>query len=193
MTLLITLAAGALAAQPAAALDDNILVHPLFEGTYSCTEHRDGELQGPGDALGADCWVFRVAEAVDGRRFARQFLDDGFENEDWYGWRASVLSPIGGTVLRRIDNPDTNQPGFPGRPPASLIVLRAEDGTHVLVAHLRETSVTEGDRVERGETIGRVGNNGYSYAPHIHIGAWRGQRPLQIRFDLSARIGEGTQ
>ena len=37
-----------------------------------------------------------------------------------------------------------------------------------------------------GQVVAKVGNNGYSRHPHIHIGAWKGNEPLQIRFDLRA-------
>ncbi|WP_147302681.1 M23 family metallopeptidase [Thalassotalea euphylliae] len=36
---------------------------------------------------------------------------------------------------------------------------------------------------QAGESIAKVGNNGYSCNPHIHVGAWKDNLPLQIRFD----------
>jgi len=50
------------------------------------------------------------------------------------------------------------------------------------------TSVTRprvkpGDRVKPGQILAQVGNNGYASQPQVHIGAWRGKEPLQIRFD----------
>lgn len=80
-------------------------------------------------------------------------------------------------------NETTNTPGkmIPGR--ATSIIFRRSDGTHVLYAHLRELEVKVGETVEAGAVIGRVGNNGYSRHPHVHIGAWSGDAPLQVRFD----------
>jgi len=42
-------------------------------------------------------------------------------------------------------------------------------GANIIYAHLLAADVSKGDRVERGDIIGRVGNTGYSTAPHLHI------------------------
>ena len=83
-------------------------------------------------------------------------------------------------------NPVTNSPGALGEPPASMIVFRRADGLMVLYAHISEPSVAQGDTVEAGQPVAVVGNNGFSRTPHIHVGAWREQQPLQIVWDLSA-------
>ncbi|RCW42433.1 M23 family metallopeptidase [Paenibacillus prosopidis] len=49
-----------------------------------------------------------------------------------------------------------------------------------------DLSVKEGDNVKAGDIVAKVGNNGYSRHPHIHVGAWKGNIPLQIRFDLKS-------
>ena len=55
----------------------------------------------------------------------------------------------------------------------------------VVYAHVRDVVVSIGDPVKAGDVVAKVGNNGYSRHPHIHIGAWKGDTPLQIRFDLN--------
>jgi hypothetical protein len=40
--------------------------------------------------------------------------------------------------------------------------------------------------IEGGEMVARIGNNGMARHPHVHIGAWRAETPLQVRFDLVA-------
>lgn len=111
---------------------------------------------------------------------------DGSRNEDWYGWGREVLAPIGGEVVRVHENPKVNEPGTMVPGIASFVLLRDDDGTHVMLGHLHEMMVQEGDRVQAGEPLGLVGNDGYSRHPHIHLGAWRDGAPLQIRFDLRA-------
>ncbi|OME92288.1 M23 family metallopeptidase [Paenibacillus lautus] len=69
---------------------------------------------------------------------------------------------------------------------ASSITFLRPDGVRVYYAHVMDIIVCEGDKVKAGDVIARVGNNGYARHPHIHIGAWNDEGPLQIRFDLKA-------
>ena len=73
--------------------------------------------------------------------------------------------------------------------PASMIALVRDDGVHFVLAHVTDIRVKVDDKVQGGQVIALVGNNGMSRHPHIHIGAWQGEQPLQIRFDLAA-MGE---
>jgi murein DD-endopeptidase MepM/ murein hydrolase activator NlpD len=51
------------------------------------------------------------------------------------------------------------------------VFLRLRDGRIVFYAHMIPGSVMvrAGDRVVRGQLLGRVGNSGNSSAPHLHI------------------------
>ncbi|AKS41162.1 M23 family metallopeptidase [Wenzhouxiangella marina] len=161
---------------------ESVLAHPPVDAIFTCSEHFDGQFQSLGDALGADCIVMRL-ETEDERTWVRPYRDQGLENEDWYGWRQPLFSPCDCTVTAVHINETTNVPGrmTPGR--ASSIRLQTDNGTNFVLAHLREVEVEVGDRVQAGQVIARIGNNGYSRSPHLHIGAWRGETPLQIRFD----------
>ena len=161
---------------------EQFLAHPLFDTVYMCSEHAAGELPYLGDDLGQDCVPHRFIQE-DGRGFLRAFKGDGAANEDWYGWKQVVLSPCDCTVEKIIENPVTNLPGKPGKPPASVVMLRTSDGVFVSVAHLQEINVKIGDALTAGRPIGRVGNNGFARTPHIHIGAWKDKTALQIRWD----------
>lgn len=161
---------------------EQVMAHPLFDTAYACSEHPAGALPYLGDDLGQDCMVQAFME-VDGHAFMRAYRGDGKENADWYGWNHDVLSPCDCTVLRTHENPVVNVPGKTGRPPASFILLRAEDGTFFMVAHVQAVAVTQGEALKAGQAIAKVGNNGFARMPHIHIGAWRGRDALQIRWD----------
>lgn len=163
----------------------SLLLHPLFREPFVCGEHVAGEESIAGDALGTDCQVLGDTRGRE-RGFGRLYRTDGARNEDWYSWGAEVLAPIAGTVVGLLPNPRVNAPGTRGRPPAGLVQIRGEDGVVVLLAHLTDFAVAMGDRVEAGQVIARVGNNGPSYAPHVHVGASRGAEPLQIRWDQRA-------
>ena len=43
------------------------------------------------------------------------------------------------------------------------------DGYQSLYAHLDSFAISDGSRVEAGQLIGRLGNTGYSSAPHLHF------------------------
>jgi hypothetical protein len=183
---------GGLIGQDSGAIED-VVLHPIASGIVACTEHAVGDLA-LGDALGKDCMVIRrdTMRAPD-RPIPSLFQGDGLENEDWYGWEASLLAPCNGRVMSTRTNPVNSRPG---QPPdrdelkaASNIVFECSDGVHVVYAHPRHIQVQSGDSVAAGEVVAEIGNNGNSFFPHVHVGAWRGDTPFQIRFDLRA-LGE---
>lgn len=51
----------------------------------------------------------------------------------------------------------------------NLVVIDHEDGTSSYYGHLSSISVTAGDQVEQGQTIGLEGSTGYSTGPHLHF------------------------
>ncbi|WP_133365632.1 peptidoglycan DD-metalloendopeptidase family protein [Qipengyuania sediminis] len=188
--------AALLAAQASAALPASlpyVSLSRVFAETYQCSEHFEGELTELGDALGTDCLV--TGGLRDGKLttpgFNGLYRNDGSRNEDWYSWRAVVRAGVAGTVVAVHSNTRINVPGTmnPGRA-ASVILKRAEDDTMVVYAHLQDIVVKAGEDVVAGQPIGLVGNNGYSRNPHVHVGAWRGQTPLQIRWNLRREVAE---
>jgi hypothetical protein len=164
------------APSPAASIEA-VVVHPLLQVRYHCSEHHEGEYGSVFDALGQDCVVLRGG---------RTHAGEGSRNEDYYIWGHEILAPFDGVVERITINPMVNEPGTLGRPPASSVVFRRGDGVRVGYAHVDDISVEEGDSVSGGQPFARVSNNGMSSSPHVHVGAWRGDVPLQIRWDLRA-------
>jgi hypothetical protein len=160
-------------------------IQPIFREYYSCGEHAAGELKYQGDNLGTDCVISKLV-TVDDRTWTHAYTGAGLRNEDWFGWRADVLAPCTCEVVRLNINPVVNLPGILGKPPASMIVFKRDDGVHILLAHIADPTVTVGQKVRAGEKVALVGNNGMSRSPHIHVGAWKESQALQVRFDLSA-------
>lgn len=55
-----------------------------------------------------------------------------------------------------------------------------------MFAHVQDLRVVEGDTVVAGQVVARVGNNGRASCPHIHAGAWKDDKPYQVRWDLQS-------
>jgi murein DD-endopeptidase MepM/ murein hydrolase activator NlpD len=165
---------------------EQITLAPIYATDFTCSEHFAGQLEYAGDALGADCVITGGVTRESG--FSSPYRSDGRANEDWYGWNSEVLAPVSGTVAGVIRNPITNTPGSMGRPPASMVQIRTAEGVVVVLAHLNDIAVAKDEPVTVGQVISRVGNNGVSRSPHVHVGAWReaSSEPLQIRWDQVA-------
>lgn len=62
---------------------------------------------------------------------------------------------------------------------AFIVVIAHADGNRTLYAHLQPKELVHaGQWVEAGETIGLVGNTGYSTGPHLHLEVTRDGEPI---------------
>jgi hypothetical protein len=107
-------------------------------------------------------------------------------NYPCYG--ASALAVADATVVESLDELDDQKPGT--LPDPKTITLQNVDGNHVVLdvgdgvfafyAHLQRGSalVKSGDRVKRGQILGKVGNTGNTSAPHLHFHLMEGTSVL---------------
>ena len=120
------------------------------------------------DIVGVDSWG-RVSDGLWPADPARYAI---------FGRR--VLAPCDGRVVASgNDAPDMPVPRLdPDRRLGNYVILECGDA-HVLLAHLRQGSVTAaaGDRVRTGDVLGVVGNSGNSDEPHLHIHVQRPGTP----------------
>ena len=54
----------------------------------------------------------------------------------------------------------------------NFVKIQHDDGTVCLYAHLERASVSVGQRVGQGQTLGRMGNSGNSFGAHLHWEYW---------------------
>ena len=54
----------------------------------------------------------------------------------------------------------------------NFVKILNDDGTACLYAHMEYTSVKVGQRVSKGQVIGRMGNSGNSFGGHLHWEFW---------------------
>ena len=98
---------------------------------------------------------------------------EGTRLEDFPMYDTPVLAPCAGVVVRVVNQVPDNEPG--GNNPdanwGNFILLHADTGGYVMLAHLRTASavVVEGQRVALGALLGRCGNSGRSPVPHLHL------------------------
>ena len=141
--------------------------------------------------------------AVDGtpwlaQRFAADFFQidgqgrgaegDITRNESFLGYGEPVYAVADGRIVRRRDGLPENTPLM--EPPGDRftaqtilgnnVVLKLRGGRFALYAHLKTSSVRvrRGQKVRRGQLLGRVGNTGQAGAPHLHFQVSDGPDPV---------------
>ncbi len=117
---------------------------------------------------------------------------DSDENPASAGWGREILAPAAGTVTyARNDVPDNPRPGEPDmKTLASLhdpkmaglgncVVIDHGNSEYSVLMHMQQGSVTVkvGDRVAAGQVIGKLGNSGGAFGPHLHYQLQSGPQP----------------
>jgi len=100
----------------------------------------------------------------------------------FYGYGADVIAVADGRVVKTEDGIPENVPQADGRVipavpltdrtfPGNMIALEIGEGQYAFYAHLQPGSlrVKVGDRVRKGQLLGKVGNSGNSVGPHLHF------------------------
>jgi len=92
---------------------------------------------------------------------------------DYFCFGIPIISPVHGEVVRYYDRLPDNAPGEVDTQNnwGNFVLIRLQNGLHVLLAHLRQHSVKvkEGDRLKPGDSVAVCGNSGRSPQPHIHL------------------------
>jgi murein DD-endopeptidase MepM/ murein hydrolase activator NlpD len=102
---------------------------------------------------------------------------DRSRNENFWGFGEAVLAVASGEVVTVSDSIPDNTPGkLPAAPTVTNIagnhvILRVGASRYVMYGHLKRGSVRvhAGQRVNRGDVVGLLGNSGQATAPHLHF------------------------
>jgi Peptidase family M23 len=124
-------------------------------------------------------------------------LSDADENAADAGYGREILAPAAGIVVyARNDVPTNPHPGEePGdnwyRPlhdpvmayAGNCVVIDHGGSEYSVMMHMQPGSVTVkvGDRVATGQVIGKLGNSGDAFGPHVHYQLQSGPQPWQYQ------------
>jgi hypothetical protein len=134
---------------------------------------------GHGGGIGTDF-------AIDVRGLDENYAEqknDADENASASGWGREILAPAAGIVTyARNDVPNNPRPGDPDinsfaalHDPVmaymgNCVIIDHGNSEYSVMAHMQQGSVTvkAGERVAAGQVVGRLGNSGDSFGPHLH-------------------------
>lgn len=130
-------------------------------------------------------------------------VGDGSRNEDYYAYNSDLLAVADGTVVAAVsDMPDVPPMILPAGVPVDQmggnhVIIDIGDGNFAFYAHLIPGSATVkvGDKVTRGQVIGKLGNSGNTTAPHVHFHVSRAPMPLSgdnVPYEIDTLAFVGT-
>lgn len=94
-----------------------------------------------------------------------------------------VLAPADGVVVRAARRGRDWPAYVKGKDEGNYVIIEHAPGEYTEFRHLAARSVVHapGDRVRRGEVIGRCGNSGNATTPHLHVGFLSSADPIETR------------
>ena len=148
-------------------------------------------------------------------RFAIDWVQIGENGRLYHGPKKKLSSyPYYGAMIRSVadgrvvETRDTEPEQTPGQFPTGMalndfggnyVVVDIGGGRYAYYAHLqkgqRGVLVEPGERVEKGQLIGRLGNTGNTDAPHLHFMLIDGKSPLTsdaLPFEIGSVRTRGT-
>ena len=129
-------------------------------------------------------WKYAWDFIIDGDN-GKDYENDGDVCEDYFCFDTPVIAPLDGTVVKVIDNINDNKIGEVNTKQnwGNTIVIDHGQGLFSALSHLKKKSITisENDKIKKGDIIAKCGNSGRSPYPHLHF-----------QFQLTDRIGEKT-
>ncbi len=116
------------------------------------------------------------------------------DNRNVYGFGKDVLAPASGKVVKVVRDVPDNIGGeaYPRKSIAeeaknplwafgNFVIIDHKNGEYSLLGHMQEKSilVKEGEEVQTGQKIAKVGNSGNTKVPHLHYQLMDGDWPIK--------------
>lgn len=136
---------------------------------------------------GTERYAIDFIRAIDTASGPEAYSGDPSDNSSYFAYDQPLVAVKDATVVSVVSDRPEEDPqflhdfmgpidGYPG----NYIVLDLGDDIFAVYAHVKRgtASVAVGDRVQRGQEIGRVGNSGNTSDAHLHFQLQRGAIPL---------------
>jgi hypothetical protein len=145
-------------------------LHLPFNGEWFCVWGGDKLAINPHRPFIAQRYGFDFAIADDEDRLYRGNVA---YNENSYSFGKEIISPAAGEVVEVVGDIPDNTTGEIDtvQTLGNFALVRHAEHQYSVLAQLKRGSlaVRQGQRIKRGEEIGRCGNSGDSTAPHLHF------------------------
>lgn len=146
--------------------DSPVPIYLPFFGEWTVTQGHNGAYTHKDDWQHA--WDFEIKDEQN-----KTFKEDGDYPSDYYCFDKNILSPADGTVEAVVNDIPDNPIGSNNLEKnwGNTIIIKHADFLYSKLSHLKQGSILPkpGDKVKKGEVVGKCGNSGNSPYPHLHF------------------------
>ncbi len=152
----------------------------VVQGAYGAWTHKNS-------------WGYDIHQASESIEFTHHSIE-AKENkttlESYLSWGEVVTSPADGELIRiERSAPDLPPLQFTKDAPMNQVLIKVSELHALWLVHFQQNSLPDfnrGQRINRAQPLGKIGNSGPSGWPHLHLGAWDSKNlqkvlPLQFR------------
>lgn len=122
------------------------------------------------------------------KRKGKTHQGNGKKNENYFVWGEAVYAPVSGEIID-LARDKQDQPADPSlsrtldpNDQGNFLLIRINGDFYVVLLHFQKDSIPDfkvGQKINAGDFIGRVGNSGISYVPHLHMTTYYYSKKLQ--------------
>ena len=109
----------------------------------------------------------------------KKYINKGENNADWFGYGTEVIAVADGEIAavesNQKDDKTFDIPSLKENPLelyGNYIVIKHSETVYSLYGHLQNQSSVAykvGDKIKKGQQIGKIGTSGSSFFPHLHF------------------------